>query len=414
MKLGKYEVAKQFILYRAKHQEEREEKQEKLVEQFEKNKLKVTKSNGEKEFFDVEKIRAVFDRAAKGYEDKCSFEVLMEAFKKNIVEDIKTSDINKLLVKTCIDLVSMENISWQEIAGRIFLGNIYKQASKNRNIPVEKLYSPESYLALVKEYSERGFYSEKILEIYSEDEILEAGQAIVAETDTIYGYTTVLSLSKRYLLNPNKVVKELPQEMYMSVALFLAIPEPKENRLAFAKKVYEQCSTQKISLPTPTLMNARTKHNQLSSCFKINVDDDLRGIYHGIENMAQISKFGGGVGVYLGNIRSSGGSIRGIFGAAGGVNPWIKVINDTAIAVNQLGSRLGSISVTLDIWHRDIYDFLDLQTETGDIRAKAFDVFPAISVPDLFMKRVKEDGEWSLFDPHEIRSVYGRTLQDTF
>lgn len=134
----------------------------------------------------------------------------MEAFKKNIVEDIKTSDINKLLVKTCIDLVSMENISWQEIAGRIFLGNIYKQASKNRNIPVEKLYSPESYLALVKEYNERGFYSEKILATYSEDEILEVGQAIVAETDTIYGYNTVL-LSKRYLLNPNKVVKELPQ-----------------------------------------------------------------------------------------------------------------------------------------------------------------------------------------------------------
>lgn len=391
MKVGKYEVAKQYILYRAKHQEKREEKQEELVEQFEKNKLQVTKSNGEKEHFDIEKIRTVFTRAAKGYENQCSFDALMEAFKKNIVEDIKTSDINKLLVKTCIDLVSMENIAWQEIAGRIFLGNLYKQASNNRKISVGDLYSPQSYLALVKEYSEKGLYSEKILENYSEEDILEAGRAIVKETDMTYGYTTVLSLGKRYLLNPNKVVKELPQEMYMSVALFLAIPEPKENRLAFAKKVYEQCSTQKISLPTPTLLNARTKHNQLSSCFKINVDDDLRSIYHSVENMAQISKFGGGVGVYLGNIRSSGGSIRGIYGAAGGVNPWIKVINDTAIAVNQLGARLGSISVTLDVWHRDIYDFLDLQTETGDIRAKAFDVFPAVSMPDLFMKRVKEN-----------------------
>lgn len=130
--------------------------------------------------------------------------------------------------------------------------------------------------------------------------------------------------------------------------------------------------------------------------------------------MAQISKFGGGVGVYLGNIRSSGASIRGIHGASGGVNPWIKVINDTAIAVNQLGARMGSISVTLDIWHRDIYDFLDLQTETGDIRAKAFDVFPAISVPDLFMKRVQENGTWTLFDPHEVRKVFGRAIQDTF
>jgi ribonucleoside-diphosphate reductase alpha chain len=128
--------------------------------------------------------------------------------------------------------------------------------------------------------------------------------------------------------------------------------------------------------------------------------------------MAQISKFGGGIGVYLGNIRSRGGSIRGIKGCAGGVNPWVKVINDTAIAVNQLGARMGSISVTLDVWHRDIYDFLDLQTETGDIRSKAFDVFPAISVPDLFMKRVEEDAEWTLFDPAEVLAVTGKALQD--
>lgn len=414
MKFHKYEVAKQFILYRARRSEEREEKQEKLVEQFEKNKLKVTKANGSKEYFDAEKIRNVWKRAAVGYETVCSFEDLMEAFKKNIVEDIKTADIGKLLVKTCIDLVSVENISWQEVAGRIALGNLYKLASKNRGVDVEKLYTPESYKALFDEYVKKELYSTNFYEYYTEEDILKAGARINAATDFDYGYTTVLSLQKRYLLNPNKVVKELPQEMYMSVALFLAMPEPKETRLEFAFKVYEQCSTQKISLPTPTLMNARTNYHQLSSCFKINVDDDLRGIYHSIENMAQISKFGGGVGVYLGNIRSRGANIRGIEGASGGVNPWIKVINDTAIAVNQLGTRLGSISVTLDVWHRDIYDFLDLQTETGDIRSKAFDVFPAISVPDLFMKRVQDDGDWTLFDPNEVERLYGKKLQDHF
>jgi ribonucleoside-diphosphate reductase alpha chain len=414
MKFHKYEVAKQFILYRAKRSEEREEKQEKLVEQFEKNKLKVTKSNGSKEFFDTDKILAVFQRAVAGYEDRCTFEELMEAFKKNIVEDIKTSDINKLLIKTCVDLISVENVAWQEVAGRIALGNLYKQASKNRKTDVEKLYSPESYKALFDDYVKSGLYSKDFYDYYSEADILEAGKRIKAETDFTYGYTTVLSLAKRYLLNPNKIVKELPQEMYMSVALFLAMPEPKETRLGFAFKVYEQCSTQKISLPTPTLINARTNYHQLSSCFKINIDDDLRGIYHSIENMAQISKFGGGVGVYLGNIRSRGSMIRGIIGASGGVNPWIKVINDTAIAVNQLGARLGAISVTLDVWHRDIYDFLDLQTETGDIRAKAFDIFPAISVPDIFMKRVKEDGDFTLFDPNEVERVFKRRIQDTF
>ncbi len=414
MKFHKYEVAKQFILYRAKQQEKREEKQEKLVEQFEKNKLKVTKSDGGKEHFDAEKIRAAFNRAVVGYEDRCSFEELMEAFKKNIVEDIKTSDIGKLLIKTCVDLVSVENIAWQEVAGRFALQNLYKQASKNRKVDVDKLYAPESYKALFDEYVKSGLYSKDFYEYYTEDEILRAGARIQAETDLSYGYSTVLSLQKRYLLNPNKVVKELPQEMYMSVALFLAMPEPKETRLDFAFKVYEQCSTQKISLPTPTLINARTNYHQLSSCFKINVDDDLRGIYHAVENMAQISKFGGGVGVYLGNIRSRGSMIRGIIGASGGVNPWIKVINDTAIAVNQLGARLGAISVTLDVWHRDIYDFLDLQTETGDIRSKAFDIFPAISVPDLFMKRVQEDGDWTLFDPNEVERVFKKRVQDHF
>jgi ribonucleoside-diphosphate reductase alpha chain len=169
-----------------------------------------------------------------------------------------------------------------------------------------------------------------------------------------------------------------------------------------------------VSLPTPTLLNARTNYHQLSSCFKLNVDDDLRGIYHSIENMSQISKFGGGIGVYLGNVRSKGGAIRGVKGTSGGVAPWIKVINDTAIAVNQLGARAGAISVTLDVFHRDIYDFLDLQTETGDIRRKSFDVFPAISIPDLFMKRVEENKDWTLFDPKEIKDVTGETLQDKF
>jgi ribonucleoside-diphosphate reductase alpha chain len=215
-------------------------------------------------------------------------------------------------------------------------------------------------------------------------------------------------------LNPNKIIKELPQEMYFFVGLFMAMPEPKETRVAMAVKMYLACAEQKISLATPSLMNARTTFHQLSSCFKLNVDDDLRAIYHSIENIAQISKFGGGVGVYLGNIRARGSAIRGVMGMSGGVNPWVKVINDTAIAVNQLGSRLGAISVTLDIWHHDIYDFLDLQTETGDIRSKAFDIFPAISIPDLFMRRLQNNEEITLFDPYEVQKFHGKCLQDTF
>lgn len=417
MKFNKFEVAKQYIIYRATKQEERVEAHEKLVKKFEKNGFKVTKSNGGKEDFDFEKIEKMFKMAVKGFEKECTFDDLMEAFKKNIVEDMKTSDIAKLLVKTCIDLVSVENIHWEHIAGRLALFDLYKKAGKNRNIAQKDIYTGESYLAFFKKYIEEGLYYKDFMNYYSEDDIRKAGELLAKKgkaTDMSYGYTTVLSLAKRYLLNPNKYIRELPQELYMSVALFYAIPEKAENRLAFAFKVYEYCSEQKISLATPALINPRTNWHQLTSCFKLNIGDDLRSIYHGIEDIAQISKYGGGVGVYLGHIRAQGASIRGIKGAAGGVNPWVKVINDTAVAVNQLGARLGAVSVTLDIWHRDIYDFLELQTESGDIRAKAFDVFPAVSIPDLFMKRVEEDAEWSLFDPYEVQKKYGKCLEDHF
>lgn len=414
MKEGKYEIAKAYILYREKQNERRDERKEKLVEQFEQHSMTVIKADGTKKLFDIKKIKTVFDRAAIGYEKECTFEDLIEAFKKNIVNEIKTSDISKLLVKTCVDLVTVENIFWQNIAARILLGDLYKQAIKNRGLEQKDIYTPEAYKKLFDDYIERGLYYKDFYQYYSAEDILEAGKHLSQDTDMAYEYTTVVSFIKRYLLNPNKIIKELPQEMYMSVALFLAIPEKAENRLAFALQIYKHCSEQRISLPTPTLLNARTNYHQLSSCFKINVNDDLRAIYHAVENMAQISKFGGGVGVYLGNIRSRGSSIRGVKGMSGGVNPWVKVINDTAVAVNQLGSRLGAISVTLDIWHLDIYDFLDLQTETGDIRAKAFDIFPAVSIPDLFMKRLKDDADITLFDPHEIEKLYGKRLQDTF
>lgn len=414
MKDGLYEVAKAFILYRNQRSQEREEKKEKLIEQFESHLMYVIKADGSKELFETAKIKALFTRAAAGYEQVCSFEELLETFKKNLVNEIKTSDINKLLIKACIDLVSVENIFWQEVAGRIALFNLYKEALRNRNLKHVDIYAPQAVLTLFHDYLEKGFYAKQLRDAYSDEEILLAAESINSQLDLSYGYTTILSLQKRYLLNPNKVIKELPQEMYFFVGLFLAMPEPKETRVATAVQMYLACAEQKISLATPSLMNARTTFHQLSSCFKLNVDDDLRAIYHAFENIAQISKFGGGVGVYLGNIRARGSFIRGVAGVSGGVNPWVKVINDTAVSVNQLGARIGSVSVTLDIWHLDIYDFLDLQTETGDIRSKAFDIFPAVSIPDLFMQRLQADAEITLLDPYEVKKLYGKALQDTF
>lgn len=411
---GYFEIAKRYILYRAEHARSRADARVEALKKIEKNLLRVTKRNGKTEVFDLKKLKKTFARAQKGYEETCRFEDIYGVFKNFIIDKIKTEDLLKGLRKAALDLISVENIDWQVIAARLYAMHFYKEARRNRKLTTDSVYTAQNYADHFDDYIKKGHYYSEFYNFYSKDDILEAGTYIDPDRDFTYVYSTMLAFDKRYLKNPNKIIHELPQEMYMSVALFLAIPEPKEKRLAVAKQIYDVTSTQKLSLPTPTLLNARTNYHQLSSCFKLNVGDDLRSIYHNIENMAQISKFGGGVGVYMGHIRSRGGSIRGVNGASGGVIPWTRVINDTACAVNQLGSRLGAISPTLDVWHRDIFNFLNLQTETGDIRSKAFDVFPAISVPDLFMKRVEEGGQWTLFDPHEVEKVTGKRLEDSF
>jgi ribonucleoside-diphosphate reductase alpha chain len=414
MQEGYFDVAKHFIIYRSERTKKREKSKEKVEKKLEENTLKIKKSNWKKEEFDIEKIKGTYKKVSYKLARKCRFETLEESLKKYIVEGMKTSDITKMMIKSAIDLISIENTSWQFIAWRLALIDLYKEASNNRNMDIKKIYEAKHYSALFDNYIKKWLYYKKFYDYYSKEDILEAWNHLNKDYDFDYNYTTMMMYRKRYLLNPNKIIHELPQEMYMSVALFLAIPEKKENRLNFAKEIYDACATWKISLPTPTLLNSRTNFHQLSSCFKFNVDDDLRAIYHSIENMAQVSKFGGWIWVYLWNIRSKWWTIRRVKGVAGWVNPWIKVINDTAVAVNQLWARAWAISITLDVFHRDIYDFLELQTETWDIRSKAFDIFPAVSFPDLFMQRVKDNEKWTLFDPKEIEDKTGKKLQDHF
>jgi len=414
MKAEKYDVAKQYIIYRQKHDEKREKERKMVKEKFEDHQLKVIKNDGSWEFFDIEKIKKVYERVALGLEEKCCFVDLEKNLTRYLVDRIKSKDIMKMLVKCAIDLISVDNIDWQLIAWRLLTIDLYKHASRERKISVDDLYKPESFADLVEEYVKNDLYYQQFLEVYSRKDFVEAGKYIDAKRDMDYGCTTLQMFKKRYLLNPNGVIKELPQYMYMAGAMFLAIPEKKEDRLGKAFEFYDITSQQKLSLPTPTLMNARRKFHQLSSCFKISVGDDLRSIYHSIENIAQISKFGGWVGTYRWNIRSKWGSIRWVKWVSGGILPWLKVVNDTAIAVNQLGARAGAVSVTNDVWHRDIHDYLYMQTETWDIRRKCFDIFPSVSIPDLFMKRVTEWWEWTLFDPKEILDVTWKKLQDFF
>ncbi len=409
-----FEVAKNFIIYRAQRTKIRARKRIFELEQLDQNKIRVKKQNGDVVAYNEAKLKETWAIAAQGLHDLCPFEDMMNIFNITLIDGLDTQQILKNLRKAAIDSISLENADWQLVAGRLFTMEFYKKAMRSRDLKLDEIYSKQAWIDHFDDYIEKGYYSSKFLENYTHEEIMNAAEWIDKQRDFEYGYSTALAFNKRYLLNRNGAFHELPQEMYLAVALFLAIPEKKEDRLKVAKQIYEVTSSQKLSLPTPTLLNARTNFHQLSSCFKLNIDDDLRSIYHNVENMAQISKFGGGVGVYMGHIRSKSSSIRGVENASGGVIPWIRVINDTACAVNQLGARLGAISPTLDIWHRDIHDFLEMQTETGDIRSKAFDVFPAVSVPDLFMKRVQSDENWTLFDPHEVATVTGQRLENLF
>ena len=229
-------------------------------------------------------------------------------------------------------------------------------------------------------------------------------------------YSGLDLLLKRYdIKNYAGKAIERVQEMYLGIALHLAMPE-KEDRLMWVRRIYDLLSKLEVTMATPTLSNSRKPSHQLSSCFIDTVPDSLDGIYRSLDNFSQVSKFGGGMGMYFGKVRATGGNIRGFKGVAGGVIRWMRLVNDTAVAVDQLGMRQGAVAVYLDVWHKDLPEFLQLRTNNGDDRMKAHDIFPAICYPDLFWKMAEEDmnQNWSLFCPNEIMRIKGYCLEDCY
>ncbi len=204
--------------------------------------------------------------------------------------------------------------------------------------------------------------------------------------------------------------------MFLGIALHLAMPEKKDCRLMWVGRIYDLLSRLEVTMATPTLSNARKPNHQLSSCFIDTVPDSLDGIYRSLDNFSQVSKFGGGMGMYFGKVRATGGSIRGFKGVAGGVVRWMRLVNDTAVAVDQLGMRQGAVAVYLDVWHKDLPEFLQLRTNNGDDRMKAHDIFPAVCYPDLFWRMAAEDlnQNWYLFCPNEIMRLKGYCLEDCY
>ncbi len=383
--------------------------------------MHVLKRSGRRESLDISKIRIVIDFACKGIEvDPMELELDAQI---QFRDGISTKEIQQLLIRTAAEKVSPQVPQWQYVAARLLLYDLYKDVGHLRGYKVKdkingkyKPYNPDSFYRLVKTYADRGIYGDYLLREYTEEDFNTLARYIDPDRDLLFNYTGIKVLADRYLVRDEEGnIVELPQEMYMLVAMTLAIPEKKEERLKYAKLFYDLMSKHEISLATPTLMNARRTHTQLSSCFVLTVDDDLYDIFDNVQKAGQISKFAGGLGIYLGKIRATGAPIRKFKGASSGVLPVVKILNDVMIYVDQLGMRKGSASITLDIWHKDVLDFLEVKTNVGDERKKAHDIHPAIAIPDLFMKRLKNRQKWTLLDPYYCKNVKdGKNLEDFY
>lgn len=329
------------------------------------------------------------------------------------IKSVGADEANEQAMFYALDSVDIDVPEWTFVAARFLLNQLYDQASKNRGYDRKLKYG--NLYELITTLIDNGVYNSKLLELYSKEEIDELQLSIVPERDHLFSYIGLFLLSDRYLAtDKNKRVFELPQERFMIIAMTLMQEEAKEKRLDLIREAYWAMSNLYMTVATPTLSNAGKSHGQLSSCFIDTVNDDLQAIYDSNTDIAQLSKNGGGIGVYMGKVRARGSSIKGYKGMSSGVVPWIKQLNNTAVSVDQLGQRKGAIAVYLDVWHKDIKSFLDLKLNNGDERMRAHDIFTGACIPDLFMEQVEKRGEWYLFDPHEVRQVMGYSLEDFY
>ena len=391
MEHGFYAEAKNYILYRWQRTERRKALND-IVSGTGKPLMAETLKEIQEDFTEKEYSLAVL---AKKFADIC---------KPGMTPDERLS----ALIKAAVELTTQEAPDWEFIAARLLN---FRLAEKRAAVSgKQSFYEKLVYL------TEEGLYGSYILESYSREEIDEAAGFICPERDKLLNYSGLDLLARRYLIHTHSHEPlESVQEMYLGIALHLAMPE-KTNRMLWVRRFYDMLSRLEVTMATPTLSNARKPYHQLSSCFIDTVPDTLEGIYRSIDNFAMVSKFGGGMGMYFGKVRAAGGNIRGFKGVAGGVIRWMRLVNDTAVAVDQLGMRQGAVAVYLDVWHKDLPEFLQLRTNNGDDRMKAHDIFPAVCYPDLFWRMAKEDlnKPWHLFCPHEIMTLKGYCLEDYY
>nr|WP_227551703.1 ribonucleoside-diphosphate reductase subunit alpha [Metabacillus sediminilitoris] len=370
--------------------------------------------NQEQEAFDTNKLTSFIKNIHQLFPSLQIDDYLIRIENTILQRDSYTSEqLTNLLILEGLANINEHEPEWTYFCAQIYLSKLYKEAAKNRGYDKEHKYG--SFTHLIKTLVSKGLYHSKLLEQYSREEIDQIGTFIQPENDRLFTYIGLRTLADRYLTRDfSKKIYELPQERFLIIAMTLMAGETKEHRLELIKQAYWAMSNLYMTVATPTLSNAGKPIGQLSSCFIDTIDDSLQGIFDSNTDIANLSKSGGGIGAYLGKIRSRGSDIKGFKGVSSGVIPWMKQLNNTAVSVDQLGQRKGAIAVYLDVWHKDIFSFLDAKLNNGDERMRTHDLFTGVCIPDVFMEQVEARGDWYLFDPHEVRKVMGYSIEDFY
>lgn len=371
--------------------------------------MKVQKRDGRLEELNIENIRKQTIPACEGLAGT-SYEDLELSAKIMFTDGIKTSDIQESLIRAAQNKIDMDAPNWTYVAARLRLYDLYHRIKriygKEQSGDVYKIVTLSDYINRNKElFSD--WYTK-----YTKEEIEELNNYIVSSRDKLFTLPAILTVENRYLLVDTDEVVELPQHMFMTIAMFVAQHET--DKLAWAKRFYDQTSTLRFIAATPINANGRKKDSATASCLVHSMADTLDSIMETLNDLAQGSKLGAGHGVDTSRLRATGSILRGIKNRGTGIVPIMKLHNDIALAVNQLGVRQGAITDTLEVWHIDTYDFIDLRKRSGEERRRAQDLFLCVSIPSLFIKRIKENGVWTFFDPYDVPNLtetYGEEFE---
>ena len=415
MRNGEHKVARDYVLYRDQQARKRAERARDLPEPKHKVDMNVTMEDGSRAPLDMARLEYLIHEACSGLEEVYPDKIIAETV-KNLYDGVSIKDVNTSMVMTARTMIEMEP-NYSQVTARLLMDKIRAEALQYLGVGerASQQEMEDLYAKALAAYIEKGIEYELLSPELAEFDLNKLGAAIDGKRDLQFSYLGLQTLYDRYFIHHNETRIELPQCFFMRVAMGLAVRE--DNREERAIEFYNLLSSFDYMSSTPTLFNAGTLRPQLSSCYLTTVPDDLSGIYSAIHDNAMLSKFAGGLGNDWTPVRALGAYIKGTNGKSQGVVPFLKVVNDTAVAVNQGGKRKGAVCAYLETWHMDIEEFIELRKNTGDDRRRTHDMNSANWIPDLFMKRVINEQDWTLFSPNDVpdlHDLYGEAFEKRY